>query len=110
MRKIAFLLNVLAVLALVLTACAPAATPTEAPPPEVEPTEAPEAPEEPEAPAVSENQAPMLAAMVEAGELPPLAERLPEDVQTIDVYESIGQYGGTWHTLASASENGNKKM
>ena len=31
MRKIAFLLNVLAVLALVLVACAPAATPTEAP-------------------------------------------------------------------------------
>ena len=79
MRKIT-LLNLFAVLVIVLAACAPAATPTEAPPPEVEP---PEAPEEPEAPAVSANQAPMLAAMVEAGELPPLEERLPKDVQAI---------------------------
>ncbi|MBE9472593.1 MAG: hypothetical protein IMY75_10850, partial [Chloroflexi bacterium] len=106
MRKIT-LLNLFAVLVIVLAACAPAAAPTEAPPPEAEATEAPE---EPEAPAVSENQAPMLAALVEAGELPPLDERLPTDVQTVEVYESIGQYGGTWHTLASASDIGNIKM
>ena len=106
MRKIT-LLNLFAVLVIVLAACAPAATPTEAPPPEVEPTEAPE---EPEAPAVSEHQAPMLAAMVEAGELPPLDERLPKDVLTVEVVESIGQYGGTWHALDEETGLGRMKM
>ncbi|MBU0703477.1 MAG: hypothetical protein KKC18_06380 [Chloroflexi bacterium] len=105
MRKFAFL-NLLVVLVMVLAACGGGATevPTEAP---VVPTAAPD---EPVAPDVSTNQAPMLAAMVEAGELPPLAERLPTDVQTIDVYESIGEYGGTWHTMSSASDIGNIKM
>jgi len=109
MRKIAFLLNVFAVLALVLTACGPKETPTEAPPAATE-APAPEATEAPAAPAVSEHQAPMLQELVASGELPPLEERLPKDVQTVDVYESIGQYGGTWHAMSWASDIGNIKM
>jgi peptide/nickel transport system substrate-binding protein len=42
------------------------------------------------------NEAPMLAELVAAGELPPVEERLPvrEDIQVVQPRESIGQYGG----------------
>jgi len=40
-------------------------------------------------------ESPMLRAMVEAGELPPLEERLPDDPLTIEVQEEIGRFGGT---------------
>jgi len=57
------------------------------------------------------NEAPMLKGLVAAGLLPPLDERLPKDVQAIDVYDSIGEYGGTWHTMTwNASDPGNIKM
>ncbi len=42
------------------------------------------------------NEAPMLAAMVEKGELPPVAERLPEEPLVVQPIDSIGEYGGTW--------------
>ncbi|GAB4530713.1 MAG: ABC transporter substrate-binding protein [Anaerolineae bacterium] len=45
-------------------------------------------------PAGAYNEAPMLAEMVAAGELPPVEERLPDDPLIIPVTESIGQYGG----------------
>ena len=41
------------------------------------------------------NEAPMLAAMVRAGELPPVDERLPSNPKVVEPYDSIGQYGGT---------------
>nr|MBC9200135.1 ABC transporter substrate-binding protein [Paenibacillus sp. PL91] len=43
-------------------------------------------------------EAPMLAELVSAGTLPPLAERLPvqDDIKIEDVVEEIGQYGGEW--------------
>jgi peptide/nickel transport system substrate-binding protein len=43
-------------------------------------------------------EAPQLAEMVAAGQLPPLAERLPvaEDVMVVEPIEEVGQYGGTW--------------
>ena len=41
------------------------------------------------------NEAPMLAQMVEAGELPPLDERLPDDPLVFEPYEELGTYGGT---------------
>ncbi|MEJ2559400.1 MAG: ABC transporter substrate-binding protein [Anaerolineae bacterium] len=41
------------------------------------------------------NEAPMLAEMVAAGELPPVDERLPDDPLIIPVVDEIGQYGGT---------------
>ena len=40
-------------------------------------------------------EAPELAAMVSAGTLPPLAERLPVNPEVITPLESIGTYGGT---------------
>lgn len=44
------------------------------------------------------NEAPMLAEMVAAGTLPPVAERLPqrEDLLVIQPLHEIGKYGGTW--------------
>ena len=108
MRKFAFL-NLLAVLVIVLAACGGAATEA---PADVEP--APEPTEDtgdaivavedtpvpvPTADPTSVNEAPMLQEMVAAGEIPPLDERLPVDVLTIPVVDSIGEYGGTWHAL-----------
>ncbi len=40
-------------------------------------------------------EAPMLAEQVEAGELPPVAERLPTNPRVFPVFETIGSYGGT---------------
>jgi peptide/nickel transport system substrate-binding protein len=52
---------------------------------------------------LSFKEAPMLKAMVASGELPPLSERLPEDVLVIQPAQEIGQYGGTWRqALVSA--------
>lgn len=41
-------------------------------------------------------EAPMLQAMVAAGDLEPVAERLPEEPLVVEAEDSIGQYGGTW--------------
>jgi peptide/nickel transport system substrate-binding protein len=41
------------------------------------------------------NEAPMLAERVEAGELPPVEERLPREPLVQEVVEAIGTYGGT---------------
>ncbi|WP_109317345.1 ABC transporter substrate-binding protein [Pseudovibrio ascidiaceicola] len=40
------------------------------------------------------NEAPMLKQLVEAGQLPPVEERLPKNPRVIPVYDSIGTYGG----------------
>jgi len=42
-------------------------------------------------------EAPMLAAKVAAGELPPVEERLPENPRVVEPLESIGEYGGIWN-------------
>ena len=39
-------------------------------------------------------EAPMLAEMVAAGDLPPVEERLPDDPYVVVPYQEIGQYGG----------------
>ncbi len=44
-------------------------------------------------------EAPELAARVAAGELPPLAERLPENPLVVEPLEEIGTYGGVWRNL-----------
>jgi peptide/nickel transport system substrate-binding protein len=46
------------------------------------------------------SEAPMLAAQVERGELPPVEERLPVDPMIVEPIEEIGVYGGTWLLLA----------
>ncbi len=45
-------------------------------------------------------QAPMLAERVERGDLPPVAERLPQNPLVITPPEQDGPYGGTWMRLA----------
>jgi peptide/nickel transport system substrate-binding protein len=42
------------------------------------------------------NEAPMLAAQVANGELPPVNERLPVTPLVVTPYEQVGVYGGTW--------------
>ena len=39
-------------------------------------------------------------------ELPPVAERLPEEPLVVAPYESIGKYGGTFDALSNATEAG----
>lgn len=51
-------------------------------------------------------EAPMLAEQVEAGELPPVAERLPANPLVIEPVEEVGQYGGTWRMVDSNDELG----
>ncbi len=81
---------------LLLAACGQA----EAPMPESAPADgAPSAPTSPG----GFNEAPMLAARVAAGALPPVDERLPVDPLVIEPYSEIGQYGGTWHRFDTSS-------
>lgn len=44
-------------------------------------------------------EAPMLAEIVDAGDLPPVADRMPtvEDIMVEPVYEDIGNHGGSWN-------------
>lgn len=44
------------------------------------------------------NEAPMLADMVQAGNLPPVAERLPENPLVIKPLHGTGVYGGEWRS------------
>lgn len=47
-------------------------------------------------------EAPALAELVEAGKLPPVAERLPQDPLAIRPPEQCGPYGGTWARFATS--------
>ncbi len=71
----------------------PAAPATTAPP---EPTAAPAEPSTAPAEQAKYSEAPMLADKVASGELPPVAERLPENPFVIEGLDGIGNYGGTW--------------
>ena len=107
-----FLMSIVMVLSMILSACAPAATPAvEQPKAEptkaevVQPTEAvkeaekpaEEKPveEKPAEPVAQYSEAPALAEQVKAGTLPSVEERLPEDPMVVEAME-VGQYGGTW--------------
>ena len=50
------------------------------------------------APALGQQQAPMLDELVASGALPPLEERLPANPLVVTPVESVGTYGGTWHS------------
>ncbi len=56
------------------------------------------------------NEAPSLAEMVAAGELPPADERLPDEPLVIEPVEEIGQYGGTWRLVDNNDSNGWTQM
>ncbi len=42
------------------------------------------------------NEAPVLRALVEEGQLPPVESRLPEEPEVIECHTEVGEYGGTW--------------
>lgn len=46
---------------------------------------------------MTHNEAPMLAEMVAAGDLPSVEERLPDNPRVIEPNDSVGVYGGIWH-------------
>ncbi len=50
-------------------------------------------------------EAPMLAAKVAAGELPPVSQRLPENPMVIIPVDSIGTYGGTLQQIIESDIN-----
>ena len=50
-------------------------------------------------------EAPMLSALVRAGKLPPVDERLPAEPLVVEPLEEIGQYGGTWRRATRAKSS-----
>ena len=50
-------------------------------------------------------EAPMLSALVRAGKLPPVDERLPAEPLVVEPLEEIGQYGGTWSRATRAKSS-----
>lgn len=50
-------------------------------------------------------EAPVLHAMVEAGDLPPVAERVGPEPVVIEGVDGIGRYGGTWLRVATAERD-----
>ena len=62
------------------------------------------------------SEAPMLAELVAAGQLPPVAERLPVEPPVMEPIDSVGTYGDTiyvfvnstepWNTLQEETERG----
>jgi peptide/nickel transport system substrate-binding protein len=94
MRKYAFF-NILIMAVLLLSACgtpAPTQAPATVAPKEEAP--APTAVPETEEPASKYNESPMMTAKVEAGELPPVDERLPVNPMVVAPLVEPGQYGG----------------
>lgn len=96
----------LAATSMLFAACTQAPAPTAAPAEPAAPAEQPAAPaEQPAAPAGKYQESPVLAAKVQAGELPPVDERLPEDpfivgpgviLSETDLPDwQPGKYGGT---------------
>ena len=93
--------SALATAGLVMTACGGTEAPATTAPATTAPTKE-AAPEATAVPAAKYSEAPALAAMVKAGTLPPVDERLPLDPVVHTPVEEVGQYGGTWHRAAVA--------
>ena len=56
-------------------------------------------------------ESPLLAELVKAGKLPPVAQRLPSEPMVIQPLDGIGRYGGTWRRAfigPGDGENGNR--
>ena len=121
-RTLWSLLSLLVVISMLVVACggdeeeateAPAPTEKPAEPTAVVKAEEPTSTPMPEVTVSEYSEAPMLAEMVEAGDIPPVDERLPvkSDILVVPVTESIGEYGGTWHTMTrNVADPGNIKM
>jgi peptide/nickel transport system substrate-binding protein len=48
--------------------------------------------------AAAGGEAPMLKALVDAGSLPALADRLPKNPMVVTPLREVGKYGGTWNS------------
>ncbi|MGQ9555568.1 MAG: ABC transporter substrate-binding protein [Anaerolineae bacterium] len=113
-------LAAIATSASVAAACQPTATPAPTAAPTVAPTAAPTvaptavpAASPTPAPTVAPSkygEAPMLAELVQAGQLPPVEERLPKEPMVVQVIEEIGQYGGTWDQAVTGQADCNGAM
>ena len=122
--KYSWLLGIVMVVSLVLSGCVGAAEPAEpaeemaAPAAEEEASELPQiVPIEGPDIILDESmwptefsEAPMLAKMVAAGDLPPVEERLPEDPMVIKPLNEIGKYGGTWRRGFTGPADGENMM
>ena len=123
--KFSWLLGIVMVVSLVLSGCVGAAEPAE--PAEEMAAPAEEAEESSELPQIvpiegpdiildeamwptEYSEAPMLADMVAAGDLPPVEERLPEDPMVIKPLNEIGKYGGTWRRGFTGPADGENMM
>jgi peptide/nickel transport system substrate-binding protein len=117
MKKSQILINVLIIAVMLLSGCSKKASPTDtAVPPaptatspsivakEATPTTAPTI-----APS-KYNEAPELAAMVKAGTLPPVEERLPANPLVTTPVEQVGKYGGSMQTASWWPEVGNIQL
>ena len=91
-------LSAIATASTIAAACSPSAPAPEAEgPPAVQK-------EEVSVPASQYGEAPMLADLVRAGELPPVDERLPVDPMILDLpWSDVGQYGGTLRKATTSS-------
>jgi peptide/nickel transport system substrate-binding protein len=110
--RLLVLVSLLIVIALVVTGCKKATdTPAAAAPTDVS-AAATDVPAEPtDVPVVSEfSEAPMLADLVAAGDLPPVEERLPDNPLVTVPHESVGEYGGTMYTASWWNETGNVQL
>lgn len=98
--------------ATLLAACTQTPAPAE-PAPAAEATAAPAA-QEATAPVAAGsgqyNEAPMLTELVQAGELPPVDERLPATPLVIEPVEQVGVYGGAWRMMDSGDGLGYFRM
>jgi len=80
--------------------------PTATPRPAVEPEDRPTATPVPTlAPETRYNEPPMLAALVAAGQLPPVDERLPANPLVLSPIHGLGEYGGTMQIMHSVLGN-----
>jgi peptide/nickel transport system substrate-binding protein len=107
MQRKSLILAFLLVFVLLLAACGQEAAPpadTAAPVAE-QPTTAP-AESAAQVPPGQYNESPMLAALVQAGTLPPVDERLPADPIVVEPVEELGQYGGSWRMVDSNDDMG----
>jgi peptide/nickel transport system substrate-binding protein len=107
MHRKNLILAFLLVFVLLLAACGQEAAPpadTAAPVAE-QPATAP-AEDAAQVPPGQYNESPMLAALVQAGTLPPVDERLPADPIVVEPVEELGQYGGSWRMVDSNDDMG----
>lgn len=107
--KILWLVSVILMASMLLTACSSAETADTVDTP-ADSTDAAnggsgEDASESAASSTQQGEAPALAEAVAAGELPPVDERLPANPLVLTPVEEVGQYGGTWRSALSGGED-----